>query len=772
MQAGSILWGGSWAKKLWNALPLGSREKQGEMTMSIHDFNEIYGSLVACGDDWMELCMTFALQLESLGVLTSSLDILDAGEDSFTRIDPTGKDKGLFVSLNNTRVDGSESDLECVFNTEVPILKSEWQEETDSFVYCLMVPIKKKDCVIGVVSMQHDKLTGLKSDDFLGKLDMLVAMFGYLLPDDMLRPLCGSLGSIQRGVNVPEVVQAALELLWTLFPAIGLKFALIGCKERVAALFDLQANQEGDPLFSAGQEAFVLANNTAPFGMLNGPRTATFDCSHDAANLKDIQKMKESCPNTRTVLVILLRCSDYACQEEETACEPEPVLTLGLDLNTESTRGWGSLFGVIYLEGPREGTFNSCRAQIESCCKVLSWKLQDRLQSDLRDQKAIAIHEGGKIAREYSALNGGGVSFARMGEFISQLNEGLDRHKMNMRRQGHDCRMLQVKNCIGEGSFALVFSGLWQGVNAAIKIYVATADANATLKLATEVVLITTVTHPNIVTTYDWLANLTYGKILALASPEGDQDIQTMPGRMSKLPRLAPEQVHLSERLTEKWPKFSPQGTRWNVLVMEHCDRQTLDEELRKKNSAFILQNSMRRVANMPVLIYTACEIAYAMRHLHSQNIIHGDLKPANILLQSDTSSIGFKAKVTDFGTSRILQTGHALGHVLGTLVYMPPEVLISNALSVSIKLDVYSYGIILWEMYSRRRPYANLNCWSEIKQGVCHGNLRPQFDVDCCKDFRSLVQRCWAANVDERPTFISIAQELETMRSALVVHD
>lgn len=79
---------------------------------------------------------------------------------------------------------------------------------------------------------------------------------------------------------------------------------------------------------------------------------------------------------------------------------------------------------------------------------------------------------------------------------------------------------------------------------------------------------------------------------------------------------------------------------------------------------------------NMKSILDTAEEIACAMSQLCSQGIIHGDLKPANILLHtSKDSNRGWIAKVADFGTSRIL--GHKVQDVkLGTLPYMPPEII------------------------------------------------------------------------------------------------
>jgi serine/threonine protein kinase len=109
-----------------------------------------------------------------------------------------------------------------------------------------------------------------------------------------------------------------------------------------------------------------------------------------------------------------------------------------------------------------------------------------------------------------------------------------------------------------------------------------------------------------------------------------------------------------------------------------------------------------------------ACGIAFGMRQLHSVGIIHGDLKPANILITDD-----FNAKITDFGLSRLkVKTTSVIGShirddgenvVAGTAAYMAPE-LIGNSrprsLQADDKMDVYSFGILLNEIIHEEEPY------------------------------------------------------------------
>lgn len=109
------------------------------------------------------------------------------------------------------------------------------------------------------------------------------------------------------------------------------------------------------------------------------------------------------------------------------------------------------------------------------------------------------------------------------------------------------------------------------------------------------------------------------------------------------------------------------------------------------------------------VLMAKICE---AVQHAHQRGLIHRDLKPGNILVDETG-----QPKILDFGVARIteedgqegdeqatMQTG--LGQVVGTLAYMSPEQVLGQPLEVDTRSDVYSLGVILYELMSGRLPY------------------------------------------------------------------
>ena len=107
-----------------------------------------------------------------------------------------------------------------------------------------------------------------------------------------------------------------------------------------------------------------------------------------------------------------------------------------------------------------------------------------------------------------------------------------------------------------------------------------------------------------------------------------------------------------------------------------------------------------------------ARQIASAVSYLHARNIIHRDLKPANVLITNSGTS-GCTAKICDFGISKQASGDSgpfAATHtgMLGTPAYMAPEVFMGRSLKASYSkaVDVYSFGILLWAMWTGNLPY------------------------------------------------------------------
>jgi len=152
-------------------------------------------------------------------------------------------------------------------------------------------------------------------------------------------------------------------------------------------------------------------------------------------------------------------------------------------------------------------------------------------------------------------------------------------------------------------------------------------------------------------------------------------------------------------------------------------------------------------------------QIAYGMHHLHSMRprIIHRDLKPDNVLLTPDR-----EVKIADFGLSKMIQKKAKTMTTSGTPHYMAPEVISSG--KTSEYSDVYSYGIILWEVYSEKRTYENVKHAFQIMYQVVSENLRPVIPVDCPKMYAELISSCLKHVPKERPSFKAIVESLKLL--------
>jgi serine/threonine protein kinase len=148
-----------------------------------------------------------------------------------------------------------------------------------------------------------------------------------------------------------------------------------------------------------------------------------------------------------------------------------------------------------------------------------------------------------------------------------------------------------------------------------------------------------------------------------------------------------------------------------------------------------------------------AVGIAHGMRYLHRSNIIHRDLKSPNILLDSL-----LVPKIADFGLAKLRGISEKQVSVVGTPQWMAPELMQGKA---DRPADVFSFGIILYEMLTEKVPYAER---PERGQALCKliadGYHPPLQGVN---ELEKLILQCWSINPSDRPTFDQIYIWLST---------
>jgi serine/threonine protein kinase len=165
--------------------------------------------------------------------------------------------------------------------------------------------------------------------------------------------------------------------------------------------------------------------------------------------------------------------------------------------------------------------------------------------------------------------------------------------------------------------------------------------------------------------------------------------------------------------------------------------------------------------------IIIAMDAAFGMEYLHSKNIVHFDLKCENLLVNLRDPQRPI-CKVGDLGLSRIKRNTLVSGGVRGTLPWMAPELLNGSSTRVSEKVDVFSYGISLWEILTGEEPYADMHCGAIIG-GIVKNTLRPPIPKSCSPEWKKLMEQCWSVDPDSRPPFTEITCRLRSMSMEVV---
>ncbi|XP_072135538.1 receptor-interacting serine/threonine-protein kinase 2-like isoform X2 [Mobula birostris] len=200
----------------------------------------------------------------------------------------------------------------------------------------------------------------------------------------------------------------------------------------------------------------------------------------------------------------------------------------------------------------------------------------------------------------------------------------------------------------------------------------------------------------------------------------------------------------------------SEHGTKLLGLVTEFMENGSLENLLHHYE------------VPLPLRLRSVYEIALGMNFLHNLNpaLYHLDLKPANVLLNKD-----YHIKVCDFGLANwwelTSQNSGDSSKIHGTLSYMPPECFNDINTRRGRKFDVYSYGIVIWEILTCKKPYEHAVNSEHLKLCVSKGDRPDLRDIpeDILKSHEGLVnlmKKCWLTNPDDRPPFSECVYNLE----------
>lgn len=274
-----------------------------------------------------------------------------------------------------------------------------------------------------------------------------------------------------------------------------------------------------------------------------------------------------------------------------------------------------------------------------------------------------------------------------------------------------DAEEINWRERIGQGSFATVYKGTWHGP-VALKVLNVKVPTPAQLRdFKNEVVVLKNTRHPNIL--------LFYGYVLK--------------------PRL--------------------------VIVTQWCKGQSLYKHLHVQDGRD----------------YTNCEIknivmgiAQGMDYLHAKNIIHRDLKSNNVFIHDEDN---MTVKIGDFGLATFktrYEGDQQIYHPTGSILWMAPEIIKTEpgVNPFTYQSDVYSFGIVIYEMLTRKLPYFDFKRKAALLFliGLGDPKLSPKLNLDVIKSdkpegLKSLMLRCVDRESKSRPLFPMITRELKKIK-------
>ncbi|CAI0561320.1 unnamed protein product [Linum tenue] len=173
------------------------------------------------------------------------------------------------------------------------------------------------------------------------------------------------------------------------------------------------------------------------------------------------------------------------------------------------------------------------------------------------------------------------------------------------------------------------------------------------------------------------------------------------------------------------------------------------------------LTRRQNRAVPLKLAVKQALDVARGMAYVHHLGFIHRDLKSDNLLIAADRS-----IKIADFGVARIEVQTEGMTPETGTYRWMAPEMIQHRPYTQ--KVDVYSFGIVLWELITGMLPFQNMTA-VQAAFAVVNKGVRPVIPNDCLPVLSEIMTHCWDTNPEVRPPFADIVRMLEDAETEIM---
>ncbi|CAI2163245.1 13948_t:CDS:2 [Funneliformis geosporum] len=151
--------------------------------------------------------------------------------------------------------------------------------------------------------------------------------------------------------------------------------------------------------------------------------------------------------------------------------------------------------------------------------------------------------------------------------------------------------------------------------------------------------------------------------------------------------------------------------------------------------------------------------LSRGLYHIHNQKFIHRDLHSGNILCGRTYSKN--HAVISDLGISKSSTESTDIDNIYGIIPYIAPEIFLGQEYTTAA--DIYSFGMIMWELMTGRKPFWDQDHDTELIIKICDG-MRPPIVTNAPEGYIGLMQNCWNSDPNKRPTTDYLKKEVSSV--------